>query len=522
MDDTVIAATSFPPPSLQRVFLDYATTPRVEFLENLDLGVPLDKTVQGAEDALILYNSKQALPKNTKHNQRHFRNSTDAVMNCQTVKIVLVDPHDFSHRARKPECLALVPQWSSPHIYKYMRLPEDDGDKNGKGKLDPKLPLRYVSRTHGDAGKNHAYVPSLHDDTLPSLEILSEYVHELPHAQQRLRALLNSTHKKDPLIVMTCNKGQSELLVNFVCSARSRNLPLDRIILFATDTTTYKLCQDLHLSYCYYDSTLFGDIPEEAAGFFGDNTFSKVMKAKVYCVHLIMTLGYDVLFMDVDVIWYKNPLEYYRTVLMEKQYDLVFQDDGARTMRYAPYSPNSGFYFVRNHPKTMFLFGELLKMGDTIARYHSHQHALSQLVNEHVGWTGIRVKVHKQGFGNPFPGGFEFNTKPDFMKDFLMTKESKQDPYIWHMCWTEGKEHKIKFYEQMGQWHVRNGFSRGECKGLNCCQEPEPKCNFRDYPSVIPCKDSPPLDEDDPGDSFWSDEEIARWFAKTPIEVKHQ
>ncbi|KAL3905632.1 MAG: hypothetical protein SGARI_004364 [Bacillariaceae sp.] len=390
-----------------------------------------------------------------------------------------------------------------------MRLPDDQGTKAGKGGMNMKLPFR-----HGDGGKNHAVVPSLKKETLPNLQILSDYVQELPHAQQRLRALLNNTDDDDtkniPHIVMTCNKGQSELLVNLVCSAKSRNLPLDRIILFATDAATLSLCQELQLPYCYHDEKLFGDIPENAAGFFGDNTFAQVMKAKVYCVHLIMTLGYSVLFMDVDIMWYKDPLDYYRTVMLEKQYDVVFQDDGARTLRYAPYSPNSGFYFIRNNPKTMFLFGELLKMGDTISKYRSHQHALGQLLNEHVSWNEIRVKVHAHGFGNPFPGGFEFNRKPDYMKDLLITKETKQDPYIFHMCWTEGKHHKIKFYQQMGQWHVLDGFDTNGCKGFDCCRVPEPKCNFRDLPSVIPCKESPPLDKD-PGKSFWTDEDIARW-----------
>ena len=157
----------------------------------------------------------------------------------------------------------------------------------------------------------------------------------------------------------------------------------------------------------------------------------------------------------------------------------------------------------------MFLFGELLKMGDTISKYHSHQHALAQLVNEHISWNGLRVKVHANEYGNPFPGGFEFNRRHEYMKDLLVTKETKQDPYIFHMCWTEGKHHKIKFYHQMGQWYVKDGFDSGGCTGLDCCQQPQPKCHFRDMPSVIPCKDSPPLDPDRPGDSFWSDKDIA-------------
>jgi Nucleotide-diphospho-sugar transferase len=490
---------------------DYATTSREDFLEKFDLGVPKDATTEGAEDVLILYNSNRSLPNTLKleggkaiQNHNHYLESAvEATEHCQSVKVVLVDP---IQRSRKDvaQCLALVPQWSSPYIYKFMRLPDDQGDWHGKGRLDNNLPLRYVSRTHKSSGRHHATVPNLERHTLPSLRALSDYTQELPHAQQRLRSLLNNTDIHDPMIVMTVNKGQSELLVNFVCSATSRDLPLHRVILFATDQYTYSLCQDLRLQYCYHDPTLFGDIPQEAAEYFGDNTFMKVMKAKVYSVHLILTLGYSVLFMDVDVVWYKNPLDYYRTIMVNDQWDLVFQNDGAKTLQYAPYSPNSGFYFVRHSPKTMFLFGELLKMGDTISLYHSHQHALSQLLNEHISWTGLRVKVHNTGFDNPFPGGFEFSRRHLYMKELLGGAHTNQDPYIFHMCWTESKEYKIKFFQQMGLWYVIDGYKNGSCTGIGCCtKKPEVRCHFRDMPSKIPCNDSPPLDEEDPGKSFW-------------------
>jgi hypothetical protein len=507
--DQSTKTSSFPSASLRRVVYDYATTPRDDFFHNFDLGVPMDNTVDGAEDVLILYNSNRSLPyamrKAEERGYHHIESSIEATEHCQSMKVVLVDPSSLQRvHKNAAQCMAIVPQWSSPYIYKFMRLPDDQGDRHGRGRINDDLPLRYVSRTHEDSGRHHAAVPPLDKHTLRSLAVLSEYIQELPHAQKRLQALLKNADTQDPLIVMTCNKGQSELFMNFVCSVTARKLPLDRVILFATDEYTYTLCQELQVQYCYHDPTLFGDIPEEAAEWFGDDTFAKVMKAKVYSVHLILTLGYSVLFSDVDVVWYKNPLDYYRTTMMEGPWDLVFQNDGARTLRYAPYSPNSGFYFVRHNPKTVFLFGELLKMGDTLSFYHSHQHALSQVLNEHISWTGLRVKVHPTGFDNPFPGGFEFNQHYPYMKDLLGNKETQQDPYIFHICWTESKIYKRKFLQQMRQWYVRDEYEIGRCNGYDCCvREPIVSCHFRDVPSVIPCKDSPPLDEEDPGDSFW-------------------
>ena len=63
----------------------------------------------------------------------------------------------------------------------------------------------------------------------------------------------------------------------------------------------------------------------------------------------------------------------------------------------------------------------------------------------------------------------------------------------------------------MGMWHMKE-----ECTGTealtklysdqtpvsSCClAEPSVSCHYRDKPSIIPCKDSPPIDKGRP--SFW-------------------
>ena len=97
----------------------------------------------------------------------------------------------------------------------------------------------------------------------------------------------------------------------------------------------------------------FGDIPAEAAKRYGDAKFVAMMMAKVICVQLVSMLGFDFLFQDVDIVWYKNPLDYFHdTTLPAYNYDVFFQDDGGHSIRYAPYSANSGFYFVRYNKRT--------------------------------------------------------------------------------------------------------------------------------------------------------------------------
>jgi hypothetical protein len=90
--------------------------------------------------------------------------------------------------------------------------------------------------------------------------------------------------------------------------------------------------------------------------------------------------------------------------------------------------------------------------------------------------------------------------------------------------WTENKDNKKKFFQQMGNWYLQEkciattvekilrkdksinkpagNASKGHLIIEPCCSaEPLISCFYRDKPSIIPCKDSPNLD--DGRRSFW-------------------
>ena len=98
-----------------------------------------------------------------------------------------------------------------------------------------------------------------------------------------------------------------------------------------------------------------------------------------------MLLGYDVLFLDVDIVLYKDPLQLFHDESSPyHKHDIYFQDDGSRAIFYAPYSANTGMYYVRNNDKTKYFFNSLLLAGDLIGSTHSHQIALVSLLSEHA------------------------------------------------------------------------------------------------------------------------------------------
>merc|ERR1712183_963531 len=92
----------------------------------------------------------------------------------------------------------------------------------------------------------------------------------------------------------------------------------------------------------------------------------------------------------------------------------------------------------------------------------------------------------------------------NFMKDLMSGGESAKDTYIFHMSWTSNKNNKIKFYQQMGEWYLEEtciSTPASKLNGMNCCAAaPDVTCHYRDKPSKVPCKESPPIDK---GKNSW-------------------
>jgi len=250
-----------------------------------------------------------------------------ATENCGILKIVQTNVKPEKSSANAPEeahqeCIAIVGQWSSYHVQKWTRP-------------DHKRPWRPVP-TH-----YRSDVPS-RNDTIHSLDTLHRYWSVFPSAQAQLAPLAyrvargghgnsSSSHVNPtttassqqqqqqqqpaaagPIIVMVTNAGQLHLWINFVCSARARRLDLSHILLFATDATTHDWVQHHTPEIAvFYHQGIFASIPQHAAVDYHDVNYGRIMMAKVYSVHLINSLGYDVLFQDLDVVWYQHPLRFF-------------------------------------------------------------------------------------------------------------------------------------------------------------------------------------------------------------------
>jgi hypothetical protein len=128
---------------------------------------------------------------------------------------------------------------------------------------------------------------------------------------------------------------------------------------------------------------------------------------QVLCVLYPLLLGYDVLFQDVDVVWInkaRDPLEFFQNDSSNMtHFDVIFQHDGSNSIRYSPYSANSGFFYARANKRTQYLFTSLLLHSDLILTWYSQQQVLVQLLAEHSSLFGLNVEILGRGT-EMFPG----------------------------------------------------------------------------------------------------------------------
>ena len=525
-DPSIISHKIFPPSTS-----DYAAAmlhvSKEDLIQAYDFGHPFAPFAHGS-DAIIIYNTPKSIPDDlaVRHDALYNGAKTSAstaLSNCDSLNVMFASTGH--QRGGYNQCLVIAGnKLGSYHLNRYERLPpmtqQYEDSQIRTPKFDDSAKLRHISRTNTGEGEEEfalplskSYEANAHVVTVREhWKALLTFIDNVDTILDELRFIVDPIVKDNTVVVMTVNKGQSVLLSNFVCAARSRGLDISNVLVFPTDLEAQKVAKGLGLA-TYFDKINFGDLPEEEAAYYGDETFGSMMRAKILTVLYISLLGHDVLFQDVDIVWFKNPLSFFhdKSNTDMQKFDILCQDDGSVQVRFAPLAVNSGFYYVRANEKTQYLFMSFLYHADLVSLSGSHQQVMVQLLQEHSSQFGLKVKVFDKDETEYFPCGWQFYRRKDFMKSMLKGKSSA---YIYHSSWTANKVDKLKFLKQLGEWYVhdkchspvvdeiiKGGPVDGELANKCCSAEPLITCYYSDLPSKIPCTGSPRKDPG--GEDFW-------------------
>ena len=110
-----------------------------------------------------------------------------------------------------------------------------------------------------------------------------------------------------------------------------------------------------------------------------------------------------------------------------------------RALRYAPFSANTGLYWLRSNLRTRYFMNVVLHSFDLMLEWRSHQHVVDMLLIEMVSRMGLHVEILPQRL---FAIGQAYHHDPAFMEGM---RNETHLPYVFHWSWTSGKDEKLKF-----------------------------------------------------------------------------
>mmetsp|Transcript_18308 Transcript_18308/g.32250 ORF Transcript_18308/g.32250 Transcript_18308/m.32250 type:complete len:578 (-) Transcript_18308:1067-2800(-) len=429
------------PESMTDVFVGMGRVPREDFAKAFDIGYGIDPNRGNNNEVLVLYQTPETLPsthQSTADRVLPKHSVEDAFVNCETVRIVLTDAGTPKDPVTPNHCIAVMGQWGSHHVHEFSKR---RGRKRGNG-------LNF-----GYKKANRLVNLPTKKETAANQETLKSYLNFYQNAQEKLKPLAEKIAytggTRGPIVVMVSNYGQAQFVMNFHCSAKARGLDTSRVLLFATDQDTYDFATSMGIT-TFYDDRIFASVPQGAAIDYDDVNYGKIMMSKVYCVHLINSLGYDLLFQDADLVWYKDPLEYFKN--RTDGFDMYFQHDGDHHPgNFKPLAANTGFYYVRYNKRTEYFFDVFVRMGDLVLNHKSHQAAFTIVANEHMALRSLRIKVLAEDQLLFMSGYHLFNARHMVKK----VVQGKYTPYLYHANWLAGNNKKPTLASMLN-WFVND------------------------------------------------------------------
>ena len=241
-------------------------------------------------------------------------------------------------------------------------------------------------------------------------------------------------------VVSTFNEPYSELFENFIISCELANIKIrEKLIIFPMDKAAHKKCQELGVSSFYIENS-YGPTTSKRKNY-GDRDFSIAMFMKIATVKDILDLGHDVLFMDLDMVWLKDPIEYLEKLSSLHLYDFMFMYDGVNA-RFQPLYYNSGFFYIKNTVFSLKTWNKLFDNYDKVFTYRSQQEPLNIILNTYKN-RGLRTFRLDESL---FVNGHLFTPN----KEYSLSEEA----YVVHASWTGNIEEKLRNLKKMNLWYL--------------------------------------------------------------------
>mmetsp|Transcript_15274 Transcript_15274/g.15410 ORF Transcript_15274/g.15410 Transcript_15274/m.15410 type:complete len:383 (-) Transcript_15274:47-1195(-) len=276
------------------------------------------------------------------------------------------------------------------------------------------------------------------------------------------------------LFMAGMNTGYGDFLLNFQCHTRRLGL---KFLTLAFDAAVIPLLRDHQITGYYLmpeGSGSRGKVVTEDTTFFSKN-FNVIGGRKLEAVYAALILGYDVVFSDVDIGLFRDPLSF----LFPPGVDLVHSSNNrcGLTWRYEHGTEgNSGFYAVRSSTRTISVWNMAYRacaqeklFNDQTILWHVLRH------NPFISTHALDACPQSYVSDHPFDvttcvlddcvfsaGGLATGSgKEDHYGHLLGTlKQRGQPPVMAHANYLIGRELKKQAMNRTGLWLLQPNNSR--------------------------------------------------------------
>ena len=408
---------------------------------------------------------------------------------------VIVNPHVAQRKLY--QCLAVVAV-NSNFTYNLLHMEPPEKPKKKKGdEASEKQSSKRVSR-----GRNKRLSSSSSSDSVPVLtnvtgffdkvasdvgrmKLAENMVSLLSHLSSLEIAISNRLHERslvpgDDVVVMVVNAGEMDLFANFACSCRVNNISMRNVVVFSGSDDILPLLESFG-AIGLYDNDAFARVSRNASFEYLDNIFIDMMWYKSFSVWLLLKMRYNVLFQDVDLVWYRDPVSYFHTASKTQRVDggdasasemrggggdgrmhldslrvsssssavdvvrqvdadswgnslnylppadAYLSDDGQRSLRYTPFFANSGFYYLVANERTEYFAWSILTAFDLLHITGSHQNVFTIRLIESLDLAGLNPKLLSL---REFPAGIKLHHDKPYMRAI---RDKHEHPFIFHM-----------------------------------------------------------------------------------------
>lgn len=285
---------------------------------------------------------------------------------------------------------------------------------------------------------------------------------------------------KKTIILTATNDGFVDFTLNLHCYMKSLGLSM---LVLALDRISHRKFKQLNVpSYFVHGNTSFEITPEKSS--WAQNNYNNIMIRRLEGLVSILSLGYNIVFIDTDVVFLQDPIP----KLMYANIDwTAATEEQCKTPELPsfysssvkPYTVNGGLYFIRASAKVLNVF-----MG-VVDSYATNKIQDQALINERFS-KDPSVEFRGLCKDQPAPknpsiltfcmlDNCEFSQGPwrDYESYLSSTKQRGTSQYSIHADFIVGHDSKKSAFTDKGLWMYKGENPSGS--GVECAAMPKPQ-----------------------------------------------